>query len=96
MRTELLTRGHNDALWVGVMVVGGRSTSLEATQHEARLTRAAGVTLLTVGVGPTAWYAAELEAITSWPTAVNGLVVSGYGALGSVATSLAEFICNSQ
>lgn len=112
MRAELLTRGRPDALLVGLLVVTGRSTSggVPSDAREAALlsaealdTRAAGVTLLAVGVSMSVGDSCdvatgELATVVSWPVDQNCFVVGGNSSssLDGIAGRLAQDACNSE
>jgi len=91
---ELTSRGRPDANWLGVVVTNRPSVDATATLAAARRARAAGITLLTVAVGPSA-VSPEMAGIASWPPARNSLNVTDYDSLSAAEASLAQALCDS-
>jgi len=94
IRDELTSRGRRGVNWVGVIITNRPSVDPHATLAAARRARAAGITLITVAVGPTAW-TQEMAGIASWPTAANWINVTDYRNLPAIRSSLAQALCNS-
>jgi len=94
IRDEFVSRGRRGVDWIGVVVTNRPSTDTSATLAAARRARAAGVTLLTVGVGASA-VSQEMAGIASWPTSANWINVTDYRSLSTVRTSLVQALCNS-
>ena len=80
--------------WLGVVVTNRPSVNTEATLAAARRARAAGVTLLAVGVGPSA-ASQEMAGIVSWPTTANWINVTDYDSLSAAKASLVQALCDS-
>jgi len=92
---ELTSRGRHGVNWIGVVITNRPSIDTPATLAAARRARAAGITLLTVGVGPTA-DSPEMAGVASWPTTANWINVTDYDRLSAAKASLVRALCNSK
>jgi len=91
---ELTSRGRPGVNWIGVIITNRPSTDTPATLAAAKQARAAGITLLTVGVGETA-RSHEMAGIASCPATANWFNVTNYGSLPTVKASLVQALCDS-
>ena len=94
IKNELETRGRQGVEWIGVIITNRPSTNTPATLAAARQARAAGITLITVGVGETS-RSQEMAAIASWPISANWINASNYANLSAVKAQLVRALCNS-
>jgi len=90
----LTSRGRQDVNRIGVVITNRPSTDTAATLAAARRARADGITLLTVGVGPSA-RTREMSGIASWPGSANWMNATDYRTLSAVRSSLVQALCNS-
>ena len=91
---ELTSRGRQGVNWVGVVITNRPSINTQATLEAARQARAAGITLLAVGVGETA-RTPEMAGIASWPTSANWINATDYRSLSAVRSSVVQALCDS-
>jgi len=91
---ELTTRGRHGVNWIGVLITNRPSTNTPATLAAARKARAAGITLIAVGVGETS-RSEEMAGIVSWPTSQNWINATDYDHLSAVKAALTQALCNS-
>jgi len=92
---ELASRGRPGVDWVGVIITNRQSVDTSATLEAARRARADGITLIPVGVGPSA-VSPEMAGIASWPPSENWINVTDYDRLSAAKASLVQALCNSQ
>lgn len=90
-----MNRSRSGVTKVGVVLMYGRSFNLSATIDEASKTRNAGITLLTVAIGPNT-DPLEMAAIASQPTSSNWLNATDFDSLNVVEIPLVQASCNSE
>ena len=78
-----------------MIITNRQSVDTAATLDAARRARADGITLLAVGVGPSAM-TPEMAGIASGPASENWINVTDYDRLSAAKASLVQALCNSQ
>ena len=95
-RTELVSRGRPNVNKFAVVLTPIHSYDGVSARQEAMMTRAAGITIVTVSIGPLA-NPFEMAAIASYPTAANALTINDFTGLDdSLANRLTNIFCNSK
>ena len=97
-RQTLFSTGNgnrNNARDILVVITDGASNNAQQTLSEARLTRLAGIHVITVGVGN--WLDQyELEAMASYPTEKNRYHVRNFNDLAGLSDTLKNIVCDSE
>jgi len=95
LRTHAFTSARVGVSRIALFVSNANSEDALGTQHEADLTRRAGVSIMAVAVG--SWLDInELRSVVSYPAHRNMLQVSSYDTLGAVAPTIHDAVCGSE
>ena len=82
---------------VGLVISDGHSNDRHATQNEAQLTRAHGVTLLSIGVGMKTQYdVTEMRLLASAAEAENFMVLEDLNNFENLTLRVLDAVCNSK
>ena len=82
---------------VGILISDGHSNDRDRTQAEAQLTRSAGITLLSIGVGMKTHYDEnEMRLIASADAAYNFIPLPGLPMANNISLRIVDAVCNSK
>ena len=86
-----MNKGRVDAMKIGILVTDGQSDDITATAQNAAKARAAGITMIAVGIG--SYNKKELEGIASKPLSDHVFGVKDFSGLVNIIKGIMKAMC---